>query len=133
MSTAHNIVTGQRAQTSENARELHDTLVEKWNLPQKRTDDGLLGDISAARELARDPENVEEAYGHRHAFLASALAGNQYERGQDAAVDEVIERSAEPDNARAEIDQTVVQAASPIEVDPEIVCICQTPRPCLTS
>lgn len=131
MTTAHNVVTGQRAQTAENARELHDILVEAWNLPQKRTDDGLLGDLSAARQMARDPETVKEAYGHRHAFLAAALAGENYERGQDPAVDEVLERSAAPDNARAEIDQTVVKAATPIEVDPEIVSILDDAAPVL--
>jgi len=131
MSTAHSTLTGTRAQTSENARQIWEQTVEGFNLPQKRTDDGLLGDLSQARDLARDPENIEEAYGDRHAFLAASLAGEGYERGMDPAVDELLERSVEPDSERAEIDATVVQAATPIEVDPEIVSILDDAAPVL--
>lgn len=125
MSTApiHQQVTGHSAQTNDAAADLFDTLVRDWNLPTKQTKDGTVADLSAAREFARDPERVADAYGHEHAFLAAALAGEEYEQGTHDAVDAVIERSASPDSERAEITQTVVQAATPIEVDPEIVSI----------
>jgi len=133
MSTAHNVLTGASTKSNDQARELYDTLVRSWNLPEKGTKDGTLGDIDAARELARqmDPEEWREAYGHERPFLAGALAGENYERGQDDAVDQILERSAEPDGERAAIDASVVQAATPIEVDPEIVSILDDAAPLL--
>jgi len=129
--TIHQQVTGHSAKTNQAASDLYDTLVRDWGLPQRQTKDGLLGDLSKARELARDPENIEDAYGHPRAFLAAAIAGDQYEQGRDAAVDEVIERAATPDSERAEITQSVVQNATPIEVDPEIVNILTDAAPML--
>jgi hypothetical protein len=133
MSTAHNVLTGATTKTNDDAREMYDTLVRAWNLPEKSTKDGQLGDLSAARDMAREMsrEEFEDAYGHERAFLAAAVAGETYERGQDAAVDQIIERSATPDGERAAIDQSVVQAATPIEVDPEIVDIQASAAPLL--
>jgi hypothetical protein len=131
MSTAHSLVTGTGAQTSGNAREIWEQSIEGYSLPKKGTKDGILGDIDAAKRMARDPENVKEAYGSEDAFLAAALAGEQYERGQHEAVDRIMERSAKPGSERAEIDATVVQNATPIEVDPEIVSILADAAPML--
>lgn len=133
MSTAHNVLTGASTKSNDQARELYDTLVRSWNLPEKGTKDGTLGDLDAARTLAREMSADEwrEAYGHERPFLAGALAGEQYERGQDEAVDAMLERAAQPDDQRAAIDASVVQAASPIEVDPEIVSILDDAAPLL--
>lgn len=131
MSTAHNVITGKTSKNNDDARDLFDTLVRAWGIPIKETKDGTLGDLSRAREMARDPEAVEELYGTRHPFLAATIAGEGYERGQDEAVDALIERSAEPDGERAAIDQSVVQAATPIEVDPGIVDIQPSAAPLL--
>jgi len=131
MSTAHNLLTGTTGQNADNARELYDTLVERWGIPQKRTHDGKLADLSTAREMARDPEKVAEAYGDEHAFLAAMMASEGYERGADPAVDALIERSAEPEGQRAAIDASVVQAATPVEVDPQIVSILDDAAPLL--
>lgn len=129
MSTAHNIVTGSGAQTSQNAREIWEQTVDGFGLPKKRTDDGLLGDIDAAKQFSRDPSNIAEAYGDEHAFLAAAMAGEDYQRGTDPAVDEMLERAAQPDGERAVIDESVVGDATPIEVDPEIVNILSEAAP----
>jgi|APHM01.1.fsa_nt_gi hypothetical protein len=133
MSTAHNVLTGATTKSNGTAREMYDTLVRSWGLPEKGTKDGTLADIDRAREMARemDPEDWREAYGHARPFLAGALAGEQYERGADDAVDDVLERAAQPGQQRAEIDQTVVQSATPIEVDPEIVSILDDAAPLL--
>jgi hypothetical protein len=133
MSTAHNVLTGASTKSNDQARELYDTLVRAWELPEKGTKDGTLGDIDAARAMARsmDPEEWRAAYGHERPFLAGALAGENYERGQDEAVDQILERAAEPDGERAAIDASVVQAATPIEVDPEIVTILDNAAPLL--
>lgn len=133
MSTAHNVITGASGKTNDEARDLYDTLVRSWGLPRKQTKDGELADVTRARELAQDEETVEDAYGHRHAILAASLVGENYERGQDAAVDAVLERAAEtePDNQRAAIDKSVVVEATPIQVDPQIVDIQQNSAPLL--
>ena len=133
MSTAHNVLTGASTKTNDQARDLYDRLVRAWSLPEKQTKDGRLADLSAAREMARemDREDLADVYGHERAFLAAALAGENYERGQDPAVDAVLERSATPDGERAAIDASVVQAATPIEVDPEIVDIQANAAPLL--
>jgi len=133
MSTAHNVLTGASTKSNDQARELYDTLVRAWNLPEKGTKDGTLGDIDKARQLAREMSGEEwrEAYGHERPFLAGAMAGENYERGQDEAVDAIVERSAQPDGERAAIDASVVQAATPIEVDPEIVTILDDAAPLL--
>lgn len=135
MSTAHNVITGSSGRTNDEARELYDTLVRAWGLPQKRTEDGTLADVSEAKRMAAEggEEAIEENYGHEHAFLAATMAGENYERGQDAAVDAVLERAAsvEPDSQRAAIDKSVVSAATPIEVDPQIVDIQQNAAPLL--
>jgi hypothetical protein len=133
MSTAHNVLTGASTKTNDQAREMYDTLVHDWGLPEKGTKDGTLGDLDAAREMARemDADEWREAYGHERPFLAGALAGESYERGQDEAVDQILERAAEPGRERAEITQSVVQAATPIEVDPEIVTILTGAAPML--
>jgi hypothetical protein len=133
MSTAQNVLTGKTSQTNSNARELFDTLVRSWGLPIKHRDDGELADISQAKRMARE-EGLAERYGHEHAFLAAMLAGEGYERGQDPAVDSVLdhaERAATPDGERAAIDASIVQAATPIEVDPQIVDIQRSAAPVL--
>jgi hypothetical protein len=133
MSTANIFqqLTGHQAKSSEASGDLFDTLVRDWGLPVKSSKVGPLGDLSAAREMARDPEAVKEAYGTENPFLAASLAGEEYERGQDSAVDNVLERAAEPDSERAAIDSNVVQSATPIEVDPEIVSILSDAAPML--
>lgn len=136
MSTAHNVITGRSSKNNDDARELFNTLVRAWNLPVKTGKDGELGDLSRARQMAQDPDAVEDAYGHQHAFLAAALAGEGYERGQDPAVDALLERAAgerdaSPDGERAAIDKSVVEAATPIEVDPQIVDIQSNAAPLL--
>jgi hypothetical protein len=133
MSTAHNVLTGASTKSNDQARELYDTLVRSWGLPEKGTKDGTLGDLDAARAMAREMDAAEwrEAYGHERPFLAGALAGENYERGTDDAVDAVLERAAEPEGERAAIDASVVQSATPIEVDPEIVSILDDAAPLL--
>jgi hypothetical protein len=133
MSTAHNVLTGASTKSNDQARELYDTLGVRWGLPEKGTKDGTLLDLDAAREMARemDADEWRDAYGHERPFLAGALAGENYERGTDDAVDAILERGAQPDSERAAIDASVVQAATPIEVDPEIVSILDDAAPLL--
>lgn len=133
-STVENVLTGTQTKTSERAQHIHSALRDGYNLPTKLTKDGVLIDVSRAKRAARDKDADEyrEEYGHPSPFLASAIAGSEYERGAHAAVDAVMERAATPDGERAgPIDASVVQAASPIEVDPAIVDIQVSAAPLL--
>ena len=126
------VASGTAAKTNDNARRLHDTLNETWGLPSRITRDGQLVDISRAMQMARDAEAVEDAYGHAHPFLAASLAGDTYQRGQDANVDAVLERAATPGGDRAgPIDAGTVQSAVPIQVDPVYVDIQSDAAPLL--
>lgn len=118
------IAEGTASQTNDNARRVNERLTEAWQLPKRLTRDGVLTDVSAAMQLAKDQEQVREAYGHAHPFLTAALAGEKYERGMDDNVDAIIERATEPGATRAgPIDAGIVQSASPIQVDPLYVDI----------
>jgi hypothetical protein len=126
------ITDGTAGRNQTNAARLHDATVDGWQLPKRITRDGVLGDVSKAMRLARDPDAVEEAYGHPHPFLLASLATEGYQHGRDAGVDAVMERTAGVGNDRAgPVDAGVVQAASPIQVDPVYVDIQQNQAPLL--
>jgi len=132
MSTTQHILTGSNARTNSNAAEMYETLIRAWGLDtyEKRTEDGEVTDLSAVKRELRE-RGADDIYGHEHAVLLAAAAGATYERGDAEAVDEMIERSAGVDSTRAAIDASVVQAATPIEVDPEIVDIQRAAAPVL--
>jgi len=132
MSTTQHILTGSNARTNSNAAEMYETLIRAWGLDtyEKRTEDGEVTDLSAVKRELRE-RGADDIYGHEHAVLLAAAAGATYERGDAEAVDEMIERSAGVDSTRAAIDASVVQAATPIEVDPEIVDIQRSAAPVL--
>jgi len=126
------MASGTTAKNNTTAQRVHSTIADGWNLPTKLSRDGHLVDVSAAMRLAQDPEQVREAYGHAHPFLAATLAGEDYTRGMHDTVDAVYERSVNADNERAgPVDASVVQSASPIQVDPLYVDIQQNQAPLL--
>ena len=128
----NNVADGSAAKNPTNAQRVHETIADGWNLPVKLGKDGRMVDVSAAMQLARDTDTVQEAYGHAHPFLAASLAGSEYQRGADTTVDAVYERSVEPDSGRAgPIDASVVQASSPVQVDPLYVDVQQPNAPLL--
>ena len=141
--TLRNLYNGGAPRTSDNAETVHNTLIRNWGVPLRETRIGTLGDLSKAREEARSLARGEEISGAEHfrGILAASLAGQDYEEGTDAAVDAVLEtardlsapetRSAAPDETRAAIDASVVQEATPIEVDPQIVSIIDDQAPLL--
>ncbi len=125
------VADGTAAKNNTNAQRIHRGIADGWGLPTKITRDGLLIDVTAAMEAARDTDTVQEAYGHAHPFLAATLAGADYERGMHETVDAVYERSV-ADNTRAgAVDASVVQASSPVQVDPLYVDVQQNQAPLL--
>lgn len=124
------VIDGKTQKNNTTADELHTQLAAAWGLPEKVTRDGILMDVSEARRLARNPEEIEARFGDEHFFLRAAVAGVAQEAaeenrgGEDGAFDDLLARAAEEASTRAgEIESSVVQASTPIEVDPLIVDI----------
>jgi hypothetical protein len=133
------------SKTRQNAEQIYDTVVRGWDLPEAYIGDGQRGvNLSRVKEdLYRshvesgpDEETMaERLYGTRHPFMGAMLVGEDYDPEKHNARDAeaVIEhgRSAEPDGERALVDDGVVKAASPVEVDPMIVDIQRSNAPVL--
>jgi len=124
MDDAISIIRG--GSTSEiKAERIFDGLVEAYGLPTTYVDGKRGANLSLVREKARDDEWFEETYGTRRPMLAMAARGMVDEPGDDSA----ITRAIDDINERATIDQTVVGAASPVEVDPGIIQTLRTRAP----
>jgi len=134
--------------TQENAQTVYDGLCRAWDLPQTYIGDGQTGTpVSRFKDAIyeshidhayRDGEQTlaERLYGVRHPFLAAALTGPEYEaQGGVRDVDNVLDhiRNATPDNGRGLVDDGIVKAASPLEVDPMIVDIQRRNAPILST
>jgi len=113
--------------TRTKAESIHRALTEAWGMPKVPINRaGELGvPVSAFRRyLADNPEEVIERYGTQYPFAAAAAAGTEYdsettdagERTRSAI--DAVRDSADPDNARAIVDNNVVGDAAPVPVDP---------------
>lgn len=132
------------AKTRENAEQIYDTIVRGWDLPEAYIGDGQRGvnlqkvkeDLYRSHKQA-DPDEetlAERLYGTRHPFVGAMLAGPEYDPDTHDARDAekiVQHREATPDEERALIDDGIVKAASPVEVDPMIVDIQRSNAPVL--
>lgn len=126
---------------------IYRTIVDGWDLPESYIGGGMRGvnltDLKKAwhrewREISphsEDKTTLERLYGTRHPFLAAALIGTEYEPGSGKARDAdrifTHTRDAKPDSQRALVDDGIVKAASPVEVDPMIVDIQRSNAPIL--
>lgn len=136
-------VTGSR--TRDNADEIYETIVRGWNLPEAYIGDGQRGvnltkvkeDLYRSHKQADPSEETlaEKLYGTRHPFMGAMLVGEEFDPDQHNARDaaKVIEhaRNADPDQERGLVDDGIVKAASPVEVDPMIVDIQRSNAPVL--
>lgn len=134
------------SRNDQKGRQIYNTIVGGWDLRESYIGDGQVGVnltklkrafYNSDREVSPydDEETIlEKRYGTRHPFVAASLIGGNYETGggvRDA--DAVIEtaRDASPEDQRALVDDGIVKAASPIEVDPMIVDIQRSNAPIL--
>lgn len=134
------------SKTTQNAETIYESIVRGWGLPETYIGGGQRGvPTSRFKESVyqswRDSEPwddnetlAEQRWGARSPFVAATLAGAEYEKGggvRDA--DAILEhsRDATPSNERALIDNGVVKAASPVEVDPMIIDIQRSNAPVL--
>jgi hypothetical protein len=141
------VLGGSRTRT--NADTIYDTINRGWGLPETYVGDGNRGvPVSEfKRELYRSDQQTEiesdeetlaeRLYGTRHPFVAAMLIGPEYSADADGETvrdaDAVIthSREAAPDTQRGLVDDGIVKAASPVEVDPMIVDIQRSAAPVL--
>jgi hypothetical protein len=121
----------------ERAKRIYHGLTTQWGLPETVIGTGgRMGvPLSALREKAvDDPEWLADTYGDRNVFIKAMGAGTRYhETSRDiAAVEEATTRSASlPDTDRALVDENIVGAASPVDVDPLVVDVQRSAAPVL--
>ena len=121
----------------ERAKRIYHGLTTQWGLPETVIGTGgRMGvPLSALREKAvDDPEWLADTYGDRNVFIKAMGAGTRYhETSRDiAAVEEATTRSAPlPDTDRALVDENIVGAASPVDVDPLVVDVQRSAAPVL--
>ena len=113
-----------------NAETIHNALTRAWGMPSFKIGAAERAvPVSAYRQkLASEPEFTEEQYGSRSPFVAAATAGETYHEegreGQGTKTRDAIDAlTAEPDTeetTRALVDEGVIGAAAPVDVDPVI-------------
>ena len=134
MTQTLDVIEGKQTQNNTAARDIYERLVEAYDMPVKFSRDGVLADISQAREVAKDREEFKERFGDEALFLRMAVAGARAEDGDESesAVNEVVERAVDEIETRAGVmDASAVQDSTPIEVDPVIVDITDAEAPLL--
>lgn len=119
------------------AQRIYNGLTTQWGLPETLIGEGGRTGVplSTVKEKAADePEFLEERYGDENFFLRAMAAGPRYQESSHElrSVEEATTRAqATPDGERALVDQSIVGAATPIEVDPRIVDIQRRAAPVL--
>lgn len=137
MTDALSVITGNSSKNNDAAREMYRAVVDGYGLPEKITRDGKLADVSEARRLAKDAEQIEERFGDESFFLRAAIAqvvqASAQERGDRGDEAEAFTRLYEQFEERQSgiVDSGVVQGSTPIEVDPVIVDIQDAEAPLL--
>lgn len=120
-----------QAPTEENAKVLYETLTLDWGMPEVPVERGRVG-VPLSRLKDRILEShqsdeetfAEKQFGTKSPFVAAAAAGPAYQEGSIKQVDDMREKAA--------VDESVVGAASPVEVDPEIVDVQRSAAPVLS-
>ena len=113
--------------TRTRAEEIHHSLTTAWGMPSlpiSRSGEHGVPVSAFRRKLANEPEFVEEQYGTEYPFVVAATAGAEYdaetvdqgERTRSAV--QALQQSADPDNERALVDETIIGDAAPVDVDP---------------
>lgn len=117
--------------TQGNAEVIYDSLTRAWGMPSFKIGAAERATPTSAyrRKLANEPETTEERYGTRSPFVTAATAGSEYDTAnidnsgqgrQTRDAMEALTASADPESARALVDETIIGAAAPVDVDPVI-------------
>ncbi|PSP80173.1 hypothetical protein BRC81_02995 [Halobacteriales archaeon QS_1_68_20] len=118
------------------AKRIYNGLTTQWGLPETLIGEGGRTGVPLStikRKAVENPDFLEERYGDANIFLKAMAAGPRYDESahEIRAVEEATTRSATPDGERALVDNSVVGAATPVEVDPRIVDIQRKAAPIL--
>lgn len=127
----------------ERAKRIYNGLTTQWGMPETLIGTGGRTGVplSALRQKAvDDPEWLEDTYGDRNIFVKAMGAGPRYqERSQSSssvqiralehATDQSVTTPAGTE--RALVDESIVGAASPVDVDPLIVDVQRSAAPVL--
>jgi hypothetical protein len=117
--------------TQGNADLIYDALTRAWGMPSFKIGAAERATPTSAfrRKLANEPDEVEERYGTRSPFVTASTAGSEYDTGdidangqgrQTRDAMNALAESADPSNARALVDETIIGDAAPVDVDPVI-------------
>jgi hypothetical protein len=115
--------------TRDKAERIHHALTTAWGMP--RVPISRAGDLGVPvsalrRKFASEPEWVKERYGTEHPFVAAAVPGTEFDAETSDASErttravESVMSATEPETERALVDEGVVGAAAPVDVDPLI-------------
>lgn len=115
--------------TRDKAERIHHALTTAWGMPQvpiSRAGDLGVPVSALRRKFANEPEWVKERYGVEHPFVAAAVPGTEFDAESSDASErttravESVMSATEPETERALVDEGVVGAAAPVDVDPLI-------------
>lgn len=129
--------------TGQAPRAVYEGLGKAFGLPEVVVGrSGALGIPTSGikRKVADNPEWLEERYGTRHPFLSLGMTGREYDpesvsastrtiRSIESARGAAIEPAHDDGNTRALVDEGVIGAAAPVEVDPVIVDVQRSAAP----
>jgi hypothetical protein len=112
--------------TRDKAESIHHALTTAWGLPTIPISPATRGvPISAIRrKFANEPDEVEARYGTKYPFVTAATVGTDYEQDNNDQGEptkravESLRESVNPDSQRALVDESIIGAAAPIDVDP---------------
>lgn len=120
------------------AQRIYNGLTTQWGLPETLIGEGGRTGVPLStlkRKAVEDTEWLEDTYGDRNVFVKAMAAGPRYQSDDHAqvrALETATEREVpRPGEERALVDESIVGAASPIEVDPLIVDVQRSAAPVL--
>lgn len=119
------------------AKRIYNGLTTQWGLPETLIGEGGRTGVPTStlkQKAANEPEFLQERYGDENFFLKAMAAGPRYQQSTESvrALEEASTRTVPtPDGKRALVDESIVGAATPIEVDPRIVDIQRRAAPVL--
>lgn len=116
------------------AKRVHAGLTTAWGLPEVSMGDGgqrVVPTGAFKRKAADDPEWLEETYGTRHPFVAGMAATPGWRSAGENRTTRALESVTESEDpqGRALVDETVIGAAAPVDVDPVITDVQRSAAP----
>lgn len=111
------------------AERIYHALTTAWGLPEVPVSQAVENGVPTSalrRKFANEPEWVENRYGTRNPFVAASVAGADYDPDNSEAgtrttrAVENVMGATDPNTERALVDEGVIGAAAPIDVDPVI-------------